>query len=41
MKLIYKDKMTFSKFLLGQPDKPDYRQDQNININTNVLERLM
>ena len=41
MKLIHKDKMTFSKLLLGQPDKPDYRQDQNINININVLERLM
>ena len=41
MKLIHKDKTTFSKLLLGQPDKPDYQQDQNINININVLERLI
>ena len=41
MKLIQKDKTTFSKLLLGQPDKPDYQQDQNINININVLERLI
>ena len=39
MKLIHKDKTTFSELLLGQADKPDYQQDQNININ--VLERLI
>ena len=41
MKLIHTDETTFSKLLLGQPDKPDYQQDQNINININVLERLI